>query len=63
MERRDSHYDQHKQHDHEHDDRDRYRDIDIEEGLVDPHDIQVPQDINRTGKSWSASQMATLFAM
>eukprot|EP00063_Salmo_salar_P051613 XP_014026448.1 PREDICTED: electrogenic sodium bicarbonate cotransporter 4-like isoform X3 [Salmo salar] len=48
MERRDSHYDQHKQHDHEHDDRDRYRDIDIEEGLVDPHDIQVPQDINRT---------------
>ncbi|XP_052317718.1 electrogenic sodium bicarbonate cotransporter 4-like isoform X1 [Oncorhynchus keta] len=48
MESGDSHYDQHKQHDHEHDDRDRYRDIDIEEGLVDQHDIQVPQDINRT---------------
>ncbi|XP_064827238.1 electrogenic sodium bicarbonate cotransporter 4-like isoform X2 [Oncorhynchus masou masou] len=48
MERGDSHYDQHKQHDHEHDDRDSYRDIDIEEGLVDQHDIQVPQDINRT---------------
>ncbi|KAJ8005862.1 hypothetical protein DPEC_G00122320 [Dallia pectoralis] len=27
---------------------DRYRDVDIEEGLVDPHDLQVPLDINPT---------------
>ncbi|CDQ92027.1 unnamed protein product, partial [Oncorhynchus mykiss] len=40
----DRHYDHHRHHDH--DDRDRYRDL--EEGLMDPHDLQVPQDINRT---------------
>nr|XP_029534879.1 electrogenic sodium bicarbonate cotransporter 1-like [Oncorhynchus nerka] len=43
-ERGDRHYDHHRHHDH--DDRDRYRDL--EEGLMDPHDLQVPQDINRT---------------
>uniref|UniRef100_A0A3P8XHT7 Anion exchange protein n=1 Tax=Esox lucius TaxID=8010 RepID=A0A3P8XHT7_ESOLU len=46
VERSDRHYDHHRHHDQDYDDR--YRDIDIEEGLMDPHDLQVPQDINRT---------------
>ncbi|XP_061842009.1 electrogenic sodium bicarbonate cotransporter 4 isoform X2 [Nerophis lumbriciformis] len=39
---RDRRYSHHRHHEH-----DQYRDIDMEEGLMDSHD-QIPQDINRT---------------
>ncbi|XP_062307504.1 electrogenic sodium bicarbonate cotransporter 4 [Osmerus eperlanus] len=41
----DRRYEHHRH--HEPDD-DRYREVDMEEGLVDPHDINVHHDINRT---------------
>ncbi|KAL0979183.1 hypothetical protein UPYG_G00181840 [Umbra pygmaea] len=46
VDRVDRHYDQHRHHQLDHEDSDRYRDI--EEGLMDPHDLQVSQDINHT---------------